>query len=65
MKLNPHMVALSKGRKRKPTPCTCDAYKFPHRFGGGACTPETRGEYDDPYARADAYEDDWKLGRAS
>lgn len=18
-------------------PCRCDAYKFPHRFGGGAC----------------------------
>lgn len=29
---------------RKPRPgeytCNCDAYKFPHRFGGGKCTRE-------------------------
>jgi len=27
------------GRKRRPGEfvCDCDAYKFPHRFGGGKC----------------------------
>ena len=60
MKPNPAMIALSRACKRKPTPCTCEAYPFPHRFGGGGCTPGTRGEWDDEFARADAYEDEWK-----
>ncbi|QXG07631.1 hypothetical protein [Erwinia phage Snitter] len=24
-------------KRRRQTTCTCDAYDFPHRFGGGRC----------------------------
>lgn len=26
---------------RKPEPCRCHAYRFPHRLGGGACSDGT------------------------
>lgn len=29
-------------RRRRQTTCTCRAYPFPHRLGGGDCTRETR-----------------------
>lgn len=28
-------------RHEKPQPCRCRAYRFPHRFGGGACSDGT------------------------
>lgn len=31
----PH--ATSQGSKQKPKPCTCAAYRWPHRPGGGLC----------------------------
>ena len=27
-------------RYRKQITCTCDAYPFPHRLGGGECNPD-------------------------
>lgn len=32
----PYMRSTKK-RKRNQVTCNCQAYEFPHRFGGGAC----------------------------
>jgi hypothetical protein len=64
--VNADIQALMKPRKRLQTVCRCDAYPFPHRESGGACTfefGEDTVEYDD-YS-IDEYMDDPRRGQAA
>lgn len=33
-----HLHPIRSPQRRKPSPCTCVAYPFPHRAGSGDCT---------------------------
>lgn len=33
-------------KRARETTCRCDAYRFPHREGGGKCLPPEERDYD-------------------
>lgn len=38
-------VGARPAAQRKPEPCTCKAYSFPHRYAGGKCLSKHHGPF--------------------